>query len=579
MKNIAFITIMLLITGFLLISCSEFLEVSPKGVISQNELITPANAEKMVVAAFSALGNDHWVVPYSSGWVYGSVRSDDAYKGGLGTSDQGEFHQYEIFTTIREDQSRGNLIWTKLYEGVGRANQALRILNMLDIEDLPNKDQYIAEARFIRGHFYFLLKIHFKNIPIFDESISEDSLLLISNRQYTNEQSWNLIANDFEFAIDNLPLDVEDVGRPNKLTATAYLAKVRLYQAYEQDESNNVVNINTSRLSEVVSLVNKVIQSNKYGLSTDFAENYLWEFENGRESIFAIQRSINDGSTVGRIDLSTALNYPMYQGYGCCSFHRPSYNLVNAFQTDENGLPRFNEFNNVLMDEPKDFLENTFDPRLDHTVAIQGHLLKYQKDLRPYDFKSDTRGPELYGPFSGMKSVVKLDCPCLTTAKGYPYPASSLNNDVIKYNDLVLWKAEALIELGELEEALDIINLIRERAKRSTKLLLNSNNEFSSNYLIELYKPGVNVVWNQENARIALQWERRLELAMEGMRFFDLVRWGIAAETLNAYFDVEKKRINYLDIAHFTKNRDEYLPIPNQQINLSQGIYKQNYGW
>ena len=293
---------------------------------------------------------------------------------------------------------------------------------------------------------------------------------------------------------------------------------------------------------------------------------------------FCGSRSINDGTDVGRIDLSTALNYPMYPGYGCCSFHRPSQNLVNAFQTGLDGLPQYDTFNDAEMRTASDFKNNSFDPRLDHTVGIPDHPFKYQKDV-VYKVDGFTRGPELYGPFSGMKSVVPLDCSCLTTAKGYPYPASSLNNDVIKYDDVLLWKAEALIELGRQDEALEIINSIRQRAKNSTSRLLNSEGEFSTKYLIELYKPGVNIDWTQDNARRALYWERRLESGMEGYRFFDLVRWGIAAETINAYFEKEKERVPYLGIADFTKNRDEYLPVPQQQIDLSGGLYKQNSGW
>ena len=578
MKIFSKIIILLVFLGSTTVSCNKFLDVPPKGVVNENDLNSPENVEKLVIAAYSALGNDHWVVPYTSGWVYGSVRSDDSYKGGLGTADQGEFTQYEVFTTIRVDQSRGNLLWTKRYEGVQRANLALAGINHLSVDALPTKIQRQAEMRFIRGHFYFLLKTHFKNIPFFDENLLGDSLNLVSNVKYANDELWNKIADDFQFAVENLSITEDQIGRPNKITAEAYLAKVRLYQAYEQDDQNNVTRINQDRLNQVITLVDNLINSGKYGLSDDYAENYLWKFENGKESVFAVQRSINDGTDVGRIDLSTALNYPMYPGYGCCSFQRPSQNLVNAFQTNSDGLPEFDTFNDVEMKDSADFKNNSFDPRLDHTVGLPSHPYKYQKGVI-YTIASFTRGPELYGPFSGMKSVVQLDCSCLTTAKGYPYPASSMNNDVIKYDDLILWKAEALIELGRQNEALEIINEIRQRAKNSTNLLIDANSNFNSKYHIELYEPGVNIQWTQANAREALRWERRLEFGMEGYRFFDLVRWGIASEVLNNYFDKEKTRRVYLAIAHFTKNRDEYLPIPQQQIDLSNQIYKQNFGW
>jgi hypothetical protein len=565
-------------SGLLLMSCGKFLNVPPKGVVGADDLNTPENVEKLVVAAYASLGNDHWEVPYTSAWVYGSVRSDDAYKGGLGTADQGEFTQYEVFSTIQENQSRGDLLWTRLYMGVQRANLALKGINGLSDADYPQKKQRQAEMRFVRGHFYFLLKTHFKKIPYIDENISGDSINTVSNVQYSDNELWNKIGEDFLFAADNLPPQPEQIGRPGAYTAKAYLAKLRLYQAYEQDDRNNVTNINKERMNEVVTLTNEVIGSGKYDLSADYAQNYLWKYENGKESIFAVQRSLNDGSEVGRIDMSTALNYPMYPAYGCCSFHRPSQNLVNAFQTGPDGLPEFDTFNEVEMKDSADFQDHSFDPRLDHTVGLPSHPFKYQNKII-YHTDSWTRGPELYGPFSGMKSVVQADCPCLTTAKGYAYPASSMNNDILKFDDLLLWKAEALIELGRQNEALDIINEVRQRAKNSVGMLVDDNGRAYSNYHVELYKPGENIDWTQANARKALQWERRLEFGMEGSRFFDLVRWGIAAEVLNKYFEVEGKRRTYLQIGHFTKNRDEYLPVPTQQIDLSDGLYQQNSGW
>lgn len=288
--------------------------------------------------------------------------------------------------------------------------------------------------------------------------------------------------------------------------------------------------------------------------------------------------SRDDGSPAGRVDVSNALNFPMYSAYGCCSFHRPSHNLVNAFQTDEAGLPKFDSYNDRVMADSADFRNNSFDPRLDHSVGIPSHAYKYQPSVI-YNTEEFTRGPQVYGPFSAMKEVQKVDCPCLTQATGYPYPATSKNNDILKFSDVLLWKAEALIELGRQNEALPIINEIRERAKNSTVRLVYSNGELMANYKIELYVPGVNIDWNQENARKALRWERRLEFALEGIRFFDLVRWGIAAETINRYFEVEKGRVPYMSTAQFSKNRDEYLPIPLQQINLSEGVYIQNNGW
>lgn len=136
-------------------------------------------------------------------------------------------------------------------------------------------------------------------------------------------------------------------------------------------------------------------------------------------------------------------------------------------------------------------------------------------------------------------------------------------------------KAEALIELNQINEALPLINQVRQRAANST--LLTGN--YTSNNLISKYQPGVNCTWNQEFARKALRWERRMEFAMEGSRFFDLVRWGVATGTMNTYYAVEKTKRFYYSQAGFDHGIEEYCPIPLAQINFSQGLYKQNNGY
>lgn len=576
MFNSKLVTLILLV--LLATSCKNILDIPPQGAVSEEDLNTPDGAEKLSMAAYASLGNDHWNEPYTSMWPYGNVRADDAYKGGLGAADIADYHQYEIFSTIRPDQGSGNRMWTRLYIGVQRANSALRNINKFDETTYPEKPQRIAEMKFLRAHFHFLLKLLFKNIPYLTEDIETEEIENVSNTQLTSNEIWNKIAEDFQSAIAVLPQNQDQIGRPNQFVAKAYLAKVRLYQAYEQDDNHNVTNINKELLEQVVQLTNDVINSGKYSLYDDYAKNYLWEYDNGMESLFAVQRSKDDGSPIGRIDMSNALNHPMLPGYGCCSFHRPSQNLVNAFQTTSEGTPLFNNFNKSSLESPGDFKTKFIDPRLDHTVGIPGHPYKYQQNIL-YNTETFTREPETYGPYSAMKEVQQLDCPCLTTAKTFAYPASSKNNDIIKLSDVLLWQAEALIELGRHNEALPLINQIRVRAKNSTNRLKYASGEFISNYKIEPYTQGVNIDWTQDNARIALRWERRLEFAMEGVRFFDLVRWGIAAETINEYFEVEKTRVPHLVVAKFTKGRDEYLPIPEQQIQFSNGLYSQNKGW
>lgn len=576
MKILNIILTVLLVVVFT-ISCDNFTNYQPKGVVSESDLKNPESVEGLVNAAYAGLANDHFFAPYTNMWPWGSVRSDNAYKGGAGAADVSSFHRLEVFSSLTTDGPRSNQLWTNIYRMIQRANEAMKGIKGLDESEYPLKTQRLAEMRFIRGHGHFLLKKVYKRVPYIHENISPDSLKFISNVEYTSQELWDKIAEDFQFAVDNLPPTQEAVGRINKRMAQAYLAKLRLYQAYEQNEQHQVVNINQDRLQEVLDLTNEVINSGQYQLFDDLAQNFLWEWENGEEIIFSIQRSKDDGTPVGRIDMASALNWTMNPEFGCCWFHLPTFNLVNSFRTNSDGVPMFDNYNSEVMVDSVDFHDNTFDSRLDHTVHVPKHIFKYQSDVI-YD-SSFTRAPQVYGPFSTMKEIQQLDCPCLAVPKAYGYPTSTKNNTIIRYADVLLWKAEALIQFGRQNEALPIINQIRIRAKNSTDRLRYANGDYVSNYNIGPYVDGVNINWTQENAMKALQWERRLEFAMEGVRFFDLVRWGIAAETLNEYFSVEKTRVPVLNTANFTEGRDEYLPIPQQQIDFSEGTYQQNSGW
>jgi len=568
MKNIKIIGFLL--SGLLTISsCKKVLDYTPPGVLSSSDLTSPTAIEGLVTAAYAAIGNGDMIGPIYSNWVYGSVHSDDAYKGGGGTGDVGEIDAIEHYNLVTP--SMGAFVtrtWQNLFKSIARTNVALRAVNSLDEVAFPQKKTRQAELRFLRGHSYFIMKLLYKNIPIFDETLTSDEILKVSN-DLSNEDSWNKIADDFQYAIDNLPETQPEIGRANKFAAEAYLAKLRLYQAYEQDATHRVTGISQSRLQEVVALTQAVISSGKYALSADIADNFLAETENGPESIFAIQFTINDGTTAGRLNYEDGLNYPHgAPQYGCCGFHAASQNLVNAHTTDANGLPNFTTFNNSIAD----LTTATVDPRLDHTVGIDGHPYKYD-NTRPFS-NSWVRDPGVYGNFHTMRDQQ------LATSSSYfkngPFMGTAKNVDVLRYDDVLLMQAEAYIELGQQDLALPLINQIRVRAAASTGRLKKLDGTFPSNYKIKPYPASG---WTQAYARQALQWERRLEFATEGSRFFDLVRWGIAEQTLNAYIDVEKTRRTFLITAKFTAGRDEYLPIPQSEITFTNGLYKQNPGY
>src|SRR5688572_9697460 len=278
---IAYITVGL----SLFLSCKRQLDYTPTGVLSSTDLTSTTAVEGLVTAAYAAIGNGDMIGPIYSNWAYGSVRSDDAYKGGGGTGDVGEVDALEHYNLVTP--SMGAFVtrtWQNLFKSISRANVALRAVNTLTDAAYPQKKQRLAELKFLRAHSYFTMKQLYKNIPIFDENATEEDILKVSN-DLSNEDSWNKIAADFQYAIDNLPIQAE-TGRANKLSAQAYLAKLRLYQAYQQDANHKVTAISQARLQEVVTLTQAVISSGKYSLHNDIANNFLPETENGSESVF-----------------------------------------------------------------------------------------------------------------------------------------------------------------------------------------------------------------------------------------------------------------------------------------------------
>ena len=567
------------------IGCKKYLDYKPQGALTASDLSSPTAVDGLATAAYASIANDWWDAPITSMWEYGSVRSDDAYKGGGDISDQQQMDKYEQFYLVNSSNNGAGDFgfpgtWIRAYAAIGRANVALRALHGLTDAEFPKRITRIGEMHFLRGHMYFLLKVMFRNIPWFDETLSNDQILKVSN-DMSNDVLWQKIEGDFQAAIDSLPeKQPGEPGRANQLSAKAYLAKALLYHAYTQDDQYNVTGIDAAKLHQVVSLTNDVINSGNYALNSDFAFNFLDGHDNSPESVFAIQYSINDGTAIGgRLSMSTSLNY--FAGapqYGCCAFHIPSQELINAFKTDANGVPIFDHFNDpgTEMVNPADFLTNGVDPRLDHTVGIQGHPFKYNPNI-PYDHSWE-RLAGVYGGFGTMKELQLATCACFK--KLGPFYGTSVNMDIIRYDDVLLMNAEAQIQFGNPMAALPLINQIRTRAANSTGLVKKLDGTDPSNYRIDVYKPGVNIpVWDKATAFKALQWERRLEFAMESPRFFDLVRWGIAAETLNDYFAIEKVRHPFLSSAHFTKNQHEYFPIPQEQITFTNGLYKQNIGY
>lgn len=569
-------------------ACSDdFLENKPQGPLSEGNMNDPQAVDLLVSGAYATFGcryadsNDpHWY-PVTN-WSYGEVRADNAYKGGGGETDAWEIHDME---TAKIQPNNGFLDgkWFNVYCGISRCNSAIRALNKVDENLIPEKNIRIAEVKVIRSHWYFELVRLFNRIPYMDINLPENEYQSVRNDEFTREQHLARIAGELLEAAEVLPEAQTEIGRVNRRIALAYAAKVKLYQAYEQDpQTNAVININKSLLQEVVNLIDQV---QGYDLLADFQQLDLLEYENGPESVFAIQFSKDDGSSgVGRINWSMLLN--SMTGPGCPwqgdGFFLPSQDLINAYQTDENGLPLFDyqnrpDYGNVVFDSNGGYtlgnVDGNVDPRLDFVIGRPTIRYKTYTE-RPCGLW--VRNSDTYGYNNTKRFWLSPESPDAT--QGWPWGASALNWQLIRYADLLLYKAEALIEIGGsgLEEARTLINRVRTRAMNSDYVKdFYDQTKDAANYKIGLYPASV---WNQDYARQALRTEMRLEKAMEGERFFDLVRWGIAKETMNNYFAAEKDNRIYYQNASF-ETGEEYFPVPVAQYNFSGGIYVQNPGY
>ncbi|MDE5552437.1 MAG: RagB/SusD family nutrient uptake outer membrane protein, partial [Muribaculaceae bacterium] len=445
------------------------------------------------------------------------------------------------------------------------------------------------EVHFLRGHSYFKLLTMFRQIPWVDEEVFRNNLQEeTSNVEFTYEQLFDKVINEFKMAYDVLPMTMADGGRANKVAAAAYLAKCYLTIAWGDgyEATDGVAFINNDYMLKVEEYT-AVVKNSGYGYLEDYGDIFLPEYKNSKESVFAVQTSqyTEDNTTFGRANWSNTLNGCW--GIWSCGwdFHKPSQNLVNAFKT-QNGLPMFDTYT-ATNEYPVNGVASAqkWDPRLFHTVGMPTFPYKYEDE---YTMTTDnSRNPNTYGYYTSLKEVPKRS---EGETFNYPWQAFAMNNYVFRYTDVMLMRAEALIELGRLDEARTIINDIRQRAANSVDKHIGYAKDYCE---IALYP--ASYFASKESARECLRWERRLEMAMESSRYFDLRRWGIASETLNKYFKLESKSVykgtspegkpvetqygQYYNDAHYTPGKNEFYPVPYNQMFYVPKLYRQNKGY
>ena len=571
MKKLISLLYMIPVLG-VLTACSDLLgEQVPQGTLSDEQVKDPANAEAMVVSAYAIFTTAEDINSSFSMWNF-DVRSDDAYKGGNGTSDGDVFHQLEIQQGVLTTNWNLNDIWVRLYNSLSRVNSAIALLNECD-ESYAMKEQRLAEMKFLRAYGHFLLKRLFKNIPFVNRhDLTYAEYNELSNTAYSNDEGWQVIIDDLMEAV--LPVTQSEKGRPTKAAAAAFLAKVYLYKAYRQDDpkSNQVSSVNDGDLRKVIEFTEPALYAG-YGLEADIHNNFRPEemYENGKESLWAIQYSRNDGSTYGNLNWSYGLIGPSIDNVtdGACDFYKPSQNLVNAFRTGADGLPLPDSFNEKDYDKGVD----NADPRLFLTVGMPGLPYLFNKNFIQDESKQWSRGNGLYGYYISLKQNVDPALVGEYLIKG-SYWASPMNRIVFRYADVLLERAEAYAQLGDSGKAIDLVNQIRARAASSTQMFA----DYPTRYGVKIYITQYKGSYDKAAALKIVKMERRLEMGMECERFFDLVRWGEAAQVLNKYYAEEIDNCSIYREARFTADKDEYLPIPASQIAASNGHYTQNIG-
>ena len=555
-------------------SCSDFLEEQkPQGVLDNDQVKDPSNVDNLVISAYAIFTTAEDVNSSFSMWNF-DVRSDDAYKGGNGTSDGDVFHQLEIEQGVLTTNWNINDMWVRLYNCISRVNSAIALLEQTD-DSYQLKAQRLGEMKFLRGYAHFLLKRLYKNIPfIMNANLSLEEYNKLSNTEFSNDEGWQQIINDVKAAYDVLPVTQSDKGRPTKAAAAAFLTKLYLYKAYRQDDptKNEVTSINKDDLNKVIEYSDpSIYTAGGFGLESDFHNNFRPEpqYENGKESIWAMQYSMNDGTKYGNLNWSYGLIVPNIPGVtdGGCDFYKPSQNLVNAFRTDTDGHPLFDTFNNKDYDKSEDYA----DPRLFLTVGIPGLPYEFNKNFIMDESSTWSRSNGLYGYYVTLKQNVDPESGYLIKGSWW---GTSMNRIVFRYADVMLERAEAYAKLGESSKAITLVNDIRKRAKQSTGMIANYPSDYGVKFNISTYDGN----YSADEALKIVKMERRLEMGMESERFFDLVRWGEADTVLNKYFAGESDNCSIYGAAHFTKNKNEYLPIPYSQVAASEGHYTQNIG-
>jgi len=575
--NIKNLTFAIVCSLSITIACSDdFLNVGATGSLSEAQMTSLSGIDGVLIGAYSSLNGtfgNRFEAP--SHWVTGSIAGGEANKG----TDPGDYSSINPVQRYETDATQGDLnqLWRGRFDGVSRANSVLKLIAMSETLSAADAARLSGEARLLRGHFYFDLKKHFNNVPYIDETIEASDISDVPNSPGV---TWDTIIADFQYAFDNLPATQAQAGRVNKWAALAYLGKAKLYKkdfAGAKSAFDQVIASGVTPSGE------------KYALLDNYANIYNAEYDNHAEAVMDVESANNSGN-VANANYFDDLNYPYNTGAdgpgNCCGFFQPSFSLANAFRT-VNGLPRVNgeEYTSAGelvtdygLESSDAFTQDSepLDPRIDHSIGRRG--IPYL-DWIAHPGKAWIRAQPYAGPYSPKKYIYyKSQEGSLTDASSWTRGYALMNYTIIRFADVLLMAAEAEIEAGSLDKALDYVNQVRTRAANSAHWVKNPDGSNAANYDIALYSSFP----SKDFATKALRMERKLELSGEGHRFFDLVRWGIAADELNKYlpYETSKGLVTKFGGARFTAGKNEYYPIPQTQIDIQgSDVLSQNPGY
>ncbi|WEA03115.1 RagB/SusD family nutrient uptake outer membrane protein [Mucilaginibacter sp. SJ] len=554
--------------------------------LSPSIVANKTGVESLLIGTYSLLdgvgGRGGGINAAGSNWLFGSVAAGDAYKGSEPSDGGNDALPVGNFTLANSNPYITSK-YTLCFDGVARANDVLRTLALAKDIGADDVKRITGEAKFLRAYYYMELKKMYNMIPYVDENVTNYNLP-------NDKDIWPNIEADLQAGIDNIPVTQAQKGRANKWVAVAYLAKAKMFQHKFAEARTLFTDLITNGVKG---------DGNKFALNVNFQRNFSPQAaqKNSPESVFAAQASVNDNSGGNNGNTGDELNFPYTGGPGaCCGWFNPSQSLANSFKTDANGLPLFTTFNNgQLVSGKTNPYTGTVDPRIDITMGRPNVPYLDWGNPPAAWIRDPTDG--VFNPRKNVYSSAEKGTNSSTENYWAANEVTSNNVNLMRWSDVLLMAAEAEVEAGTTDKALEYVNLVRTRAAGTTWWVYKnsaydpSKSEYTvkttpaDNYLIKTYPAGAFA--DKNYARTAIHFERKLELAMEGQRFFDLQRWdqgtGSMADEINAFFAYDININLQLKGAHFTKGRNEYYPIPQSEIDLSastgQGVLKQNPGY